>query len=118
MLILIFLSNSFFNSFMKMKNEKRTVFRFPFFYKNEKRIRVLKIQSKTLLNIKIVVKYLNVVFHIEVKTKSNYKILNFVFQFIKNMRWHFGYTDSTPFPLSGFVIMISLFFLRFHKTRC
>ena len=103
---------------MKMKNEKRTVFRFPFFYKNEKRIRVLKIQSKTLLNIKIVVKYLNVVFHIEVKTKSNYKILNFVFQFIKNMRWHFGYTDSTPFPLSGFVIMISLFFLRFHKTRC
>ena len=78
---------------MKMKNEKQTVFRFLFFYENEKRMRVLKIQSKTLLNMKMVVKYLNFVFHIEVKTKSNYKILNFVFQFLKNMKWHFGYTD-------------------------
>ena len=34
-LILICLSNSFFNFFIKMKNEKRTVFRFPFFYENE-----------------------------------------------------------------------------------
>ena len=33
-------------------------------------------------------------FHIEMKTKPNYKTLNFVFQFIKNMKWHFGYTDS------------------------
>ena len=30
------------------------------------------------------VNYLNFVFHIEVETKSEYKILNFVFQFIKN----------------------------------
>ena len=118
MLILMLLSNSFFISFMKIKNEKLTVFRLPFFYENEKRMRVLRIQSTTLLNIKMVVKYLNLVFHIEVKTKSNYKILNFVFQFIKNMRWHLGYKDSTPFPLSGFVITISLFFLRFRKTRC
>ena len=58
-------------------------------------MRVLKIQSKTLLNMKMVAKYLNFVFHIEVKTKSNYKILNFVFQFIKNLKWHFRYTDST-----------------------
>ena len=100
---------------MKIKNEKLTVFRLPFFYENEKRMRVLRIQSTTFLNIKMVVKYLNLVFHIEVKTKSNYKILNFVFQFIKNMRWHLGYKDSTPFPLSGFVITISLFFLRFRK---
>ena len=57
-------------------------------------MRVLKIQSKTLLNMEMVVKYLNFVYHIEVKTKSNYKILNFVFQFIKKMKWHFGYTDS------------------------
>ena len=41
----------------------------------------------------MVVKYLNVVFYIEVKTNSNYKILNFVFQFIKNMKWHFGQSD-------------------------
>ena len=41
-LILIFLSHLFFNSFMKMKNEKLTVFRFPFFYENEKRMRLLK----------------------------------------------------------------------------
>ena len=43
---------------------------------------------------KIVVNYLNFVFDIEVKTKSNHKLLNFVFQFIKNTKWHFGYTDS------------------------
>ena len=73
---------------MKMKNEKRTVFRFPFFYENEKRMRVLKI-----LNMKMVVKYLNFIYYTEVKTKSNYKILDFVFQFIKNMKWHFGYMD-------------------------
>ena len=40
------------------------------------------------------VNYLNFVFHIELKTKSNYKFLNFVFQFIKNTKWHFGHTDS------------------------
>ena len=92
-LMLIFLSNSFFNSFMKMKKEKWTVFRFPFFYENEKRTGLLKIQSKALLNMKMVVKCLNFVFNIEIKTKSNYKILNFVFQFIKYTKWHFGYTD-------------------------
>ena len=76
-----------------MKNEKQTAFRFPFFYENEKRIKVLKIQRKNLLNMKIVVSYLNFVFFIKVKTKSKYKILNFVFQFIKKTKWHFGYTD-------------------------
>ena len=50
---------------MKRKNEKRAVFRFPFFYENEKRMRELKIQSKDLLNMKIVANYLNFVFHIE-----------------------------------------------------
>ena len=60
-------------------------------------MRVLKIQSKALLNMKIVVKYLNFVFYIEVKTKSNYKTLNFIFQFIKNMKWYFGYTDCDSF---------------------
>ena len=42
---------------------------------------------------KLVVNYLNSVFYIEVKTKSNDKFLNFVFQFIKNTKWRFGYTD-------------------------
>ena len=55
--------------------------------------RALKIQSKNLLNMKIEVNYQNFVFHIEVKTKSKYKTLNFVFQFIKNTKWHFEYTD-------------------------
>ena len=59
-------------------------------------MRVLKIQSETLLNMKMVVKYLNFVFNIEVKTKSNYKTLNVVFQFIKNTKWHFGYTEEQP----------------------
>ena len=43
---------------------------------------------------KIVVNYLNFVCNIEVKTKSNDKFLNFVFQFIRNTKWHFGYKDS------------------------
>ena len=72
-LFLIVLSNSFFNSFMKMKNEKWTVFCFPFFYENEKQMRVLKIQSKNFLNMIMVVKYLNFVFHIEVKTNLTIK---------------------------------------------
>ena len=80
---------------MKMKNEKRTAFRFPFPYENEKRMQVLKIQRKNLLNIKMVVSYLNFVF-IEVKAKSKNRILNFVFQFTKNRKLHFEYTDS-PF---------------------
>ena len=82
-LILICLSNSFFNFFIKMKSEKRTVFRFPFFYENEKRMKVLKIQRKNLLNVKMVVSYLNFVFFIEVKAKSKYRILNIVFELIK-----------------------------------
>ena len=55
--------------------------------------RALKIQSKNLLNMKIVVNDLNFVFHNEVKTKSNYEILNFAFQLIKNTKWHFEYTE-------------------------
>ena len=42
----------------------------------------------------MVVSYLNFVFFIKIKAKSNYRILNFVFQFIKKTKWHFGYTDS------------------------
>ena len=80
-----------------MKNEKRTVFHFPFFYENEKQMKVLKIQRKNLLNMKIVVSYLNFVSFIKVKAKSKYRILNFVFQFIKKMKCDFGYTDSTSF---------------------
>ena len=56
-------------------------------------MKVLKIQTKNLLNIKVKVNYLDFVFRIEVKTKSKYRILNFVFQFIKNTKWYFGYTD-------------------------
>ena len=69
-LTLICLSKSFFNFFIKMKNEKRTVFVFPFSYENEQRVKVLKIQRKNLLNMKTAVSYLNFVFHIEVKAKS------------------------------------------------
>ena len=42
---------------------------------------------------KIVVNNTNFVFHIEVKTKCSHKCLNFIFQLIKNMKWHFGYTE-------------------------
>ena len=40
---------------MKMKNEKRTVYSSPIFYENEKRMAELKIESKNLLDMKIVV---------------------------------------------------------------
>ena len=48
---------------------------------------------------KMVVSYLNFVFFIEVKAKFKYRILNFVFQFIKKTKWHFGYTDLPSFVL-------------------
>ena len=51
------------------------------------------LQSNNLLNMKMMVNYLKIVFHTVVKTKPKYKILNFVFQFIKNTKWHFGYTN-------------------------
>ena len=69
-----------------MKNEKRTVFPFLFFYENEKPMKVLKVQRKNLLNMKMVVSYLNFIFFIKVKAKSKYRILNFVFQFIKKAK--------------------------------
>ena len=78
-LILICLSNSFFNIFIKLKNEKRTVLCFPFSYENEKRMKLLKIQRKNLLSMKMVVNYLNFVFLIEVKAKSKYRIFKFRF---------------------------------------
>ena len=43
---------------------------------------------------KIEINYLSFVFHTEVETKSNDKFLNFLFQFIKNTKWQFGYTDN------------------------
>ena len=110
-LILICLSNLFFNFFMKMKNKKRSVFRFPIFCENEKRIKVLKIQRKNLLNMKMVVNYLNFVFLNEVKSKSKYRILNFLFQFIKNMKWHFGYTDYMSHSVNNNSLYI-LFFMN------
>ena len=39
-----------------MKNKKRTIFRFTFFYENEKRMKGLKIQRKNLLKMKMVAK--------------------------------------------------------------
>ena len=36
--------------------------------------------------------FLNFIFLNEGKSKSMYRILNFVFQFIKNTKWPFGYT--------------------------
>ena len=71
------------------------MFRFPFFHNNEKRMRTLKTQSEDLFNLQMVVSYLNFVFHIELKVKSKYKILNFVFQFIKNTMalWVHGFSS-------------------------
>ena len=62
-----------------MENEKRTVFHCPCFYENEKRMKVLKIQTKNLLNMKMVVSYLNSVVLIQVKAKFKYRIFKFRF---------------------------------------
>ena len=48
-------------------------------------MRALKTLSKNLVNMKMEINCLNFAFHNEVKTKSKYKTLNFVLQFIKNM---------------------------------
>ena len=61
--------------------------------KMKKGMRALKMQSKNLLNMNMVVNYLNFVFHNEVKTKSKCKVLNLDFQFLRNRKWHFGYPD-------------------------
>ena len=62
-----------------MKNEKQTVLCFPFSYENEKQMKLLKIQRKNLLKVKMVVNYLNFVVLIEVKAKSKYRIFEFRF---------------------------------------
>ena len=43
-------------------------------------MRASKIQSKILKDIKVVANYFSFIFHIEAKTKSNYKILKFALQ--------------------------------------
>ena len=53
-------------------------------------MKVLKIQSKNLLNMKMVVSYLNFVFFIEVKSKYKYRILNFVFHLSKSQNGTLG----------------------------
>ena len=47
---------------------------------SKKNIKVHQLFSKMVVN------YLNFVLHLELKTKSRYKILNFVFQFVKNTK--------------------------------
>ena len=75
---------------------------------------------------KIVVNQLNFVLHVKVITKSKHKFLNFVFQFIKNTKWHFGYTDhrhgsrgwtrgtGPPQNLTSKVLITTKFLLLFY----
>ena len=74
-------------------------------------MKVLKTKRKNLLNMKMVVNYLNFVFLNEVKSKPKYRILNFVFQFIKNTKWHFGYTDYMSHSVNNNSLYI-LFFMN------
>ena len=105
-LILICLSNSFFNFFIKMKNELYFVFHFFMKMKMKNELKVLKIQRKNLLNMKMVVSYLNFVFFIKVKSNSKYWILNFAFQFIKKKPemaiWVHGFFDHLSILLFDF----------------
>ena len=47
-------------------------------------MRASKIQNKNLKEIKMVANYFSFIFHIEVKSKSNYKIWKFALQLKKN----------------------------------
>ena len=58
---------------MKMKKGKTKYILFSIFFENEKRMRELETQNKNLINMKIVVNYLNFVFHIEVKQNLRIK---------------------------------------------
>ena len=61
-------------------------------------MKVLKIQTKNLLNIKMKVNYLDFVFRIEVRTKSKYRILNFrfsIYQKHEMVLWIHGFTLMT-----------------------
>ena len=89
-LILICLSNSFFNFFIKMKNELYFVFHFFMKIKKNEGIKNSKKESIEHENGS---QLFDFVFFIEVKAKFKYRILNFVFQFIKKTKLHFGHRD-------------------------
>ena len=58
---------------------------------------------------KIVINYFNFNFYIESNYKKYaHKILNFILQFIKNMKWHFGFTDSICHPDLTFNVYLYL----------
>ena len=73
-------------------------------------IKLILIFLSLLFNsFKVKLKHLNFVFHTEVKTKSSYKILNFIFQFMKNMKWHFGHRDcSGRVSTDGYIIVFKI----------
>ena len=48
---------------------------------------------------KLVVNYLNFVFHVEVKTKSDYNILNFIYQKHKVTLWAFWILLELTYPI-------------------
>ena len=52
-----------------------------------------EIQSKISMGHQEIGNLLNFHFHFCIKNENKYSILNFVFQFIMKMKWHFGYTD-------------------------
>ena len=58
-----------------------------------------EIQSKISIEHQEIGNLLNFHFHFCIKNKNKNSILNFVFQFIIKMKWHFGYTDLAAFFL-------------------
>ena len=69
---------------------------------------------------KMVVNYLNFVFLTEVKANLSIGFLNFVFQFNKNTKWHFGYTGT--FGYFGYTLgtpctQSPFFFFFFDKLK-
>ena len=78
-------------------------------------MKVLKIQRKNLLNMKMVVNYLNFVFLIEVKVKPKYWIFEFhfsIYQKHKMTLWVHGF-DSTSDNITIFHISQSFSFKLF-----
>ena len=67
----------------------------------------------------MVVSYLSFVFFIKVKAKSNYRTLNFVFQFIEKSKWHFEYTGSASAESALMLLLLIQNFLgpAMYKKR-
>ena len=104
------------------KNEKRKTLIIYFcslLCENEKLKTKFEIHLRYQLKIKKLVMSWISIFMVCVKNKNQGSILNFVFQFIKKTKWHFGYADfKSPFQVSEYCRSHSNHYLHFSAHSC